>query len=95
MILRIFLSLLISLPTITYAHSGRTNSEGCHAGKKPYHCHGGPKMVASPSGRRVKDKNCSDFRSWREAQTFFENAGLNDPHELDTHNDGVACESLR
>ena len=23
------------------SHSGRTDSHGCHAGRKPYHCHGG------------------------------------------------------
>ena len=27
---------------ISIAHSGGTNSSGCHAGSKPYHCHGGP-----------------------------------------------------
>jgi hypothetical protein len=27
---------------ISIAHSGGTDSFGCHAGSKPYHCHGGP-----------------------------------------------------
>lgn len=46
--------------------------------------------VPSPS-----DRNCSDFGSWREAQTFFEAAGPGDPHRLDADGDGIACEELR
>ena len=30
----------MSVPNeISVSHSGGTNSCGCHAGKKPYHCH--------------------------------------------------------
>lgn len=29
----------IWLPIVAGGHSGRTNAEGCHAGKEPYHCH--------------------------------------------------------
>lgn len=25
--------------SFSYAHSGGTDSKGCHAGTKPYHCH--------------------------------------------------------
>ncbi|MGB1238713.1 MAG: YHYH domain-containing protein [Pseudomonadales bacterium] len=25
--------------TVVSAHSGGTDARGCHAGKKPYHCH--------------------------------------------------------
>ena len=32
-------SLLFS--STLYAHSGGTDSNGCHAGSQPYHCHGG------------------------------------------------------
>lgn len=28
-----------SSSAVVYAHSGGTNSLGCHAGSKPYHCH--------------------------------------------------------
>ena len=42
-----------------------------------------------------RDMDCSDFRSWREAQDFFERSGPGDPHGLDRDRDGVACESLR
>ena len=44
-----------------------------------------------PSG---PDKDCADFRTQSEAQSFFEAAGPGDPHRLDGNDDGVACESL-
>lgn len=47
------------------------------------------------STRGVKDRDCSDFASWAQAQRFFKNQGPGDPHRLDAGNDGVACESLR
>ena len=40
------------------------------------------------------DRDCDDFRSQREAQTFFESQPASDPHLLDEDNDGVACEWL-
>ena len=45
--------------------------------------------------RNMPDRDCGDFRTWREAQNFFEAAGPNDPHRLDGDRDGVACEALR
>jgi micrococcal nuclease len=41
------------------------------------------------------DKNCSDFKTQKEAQAFFDANGPGDPHKLDSNNDGIACESLR
>lgn len=43
------------------------------------------------------DKDCSDFKTWREAQKFYKRHGgpQRDPHRLDADRDGVACESLR
>lgn len=35
--------------TTVEAHSGRTNSSGCHGGSRPYHCHGG---YSSNKGRK-------------------------------------------
>jgi len=37
------------LPTVVWAHEGRTNAQGCHNDRKHggYHCHGG--AVATPS----------------------------------------------
>lgn len=41
-----------------------------------------------------RDMDCSDFRSWAEAQEFYERSGPGDPHRLDADNDGIACEAL-
>lgn len=79
-------------PNVSLAHSGGLNAEGCHAGSKPYHCH------RSSSARKrsaTGDRNCSDFTSWRAAQSFYEQAGRGDPHKLDADKDGIACENLR
>ena len=49
------------------------------------------------SGKSIEaDKDCSDFKTQKEAQDFFiENGGpASDPHKLDQDKDGVACESL-
>lgn len=42
------------------------------------------------------DRDCGDFATHAEAQTFFESQGgpASDPHQLDQNGDGVACESL-
>lgn len=48
--------------------------------------------IVAPSS--AQDMNCSDFRSWREAQDFYERNGPGDPHGLDRDNDGIACETL-
>ena len=47
------------------------------------------------SDNRSGDQDCSDFRSWSEAQSFYENSGAGDPHRLDTNSDGIACEKLQ
>lgn len=43
-----------------------------------------------------RDRDCSDFRTQRQAQRFFKRNGgpRQDPHNLDADNDGKACESL-
>lgn len=41
------------------------------------------------------DKDCGDFSSHAQAQTFFDAQGAGDPHRLDGDDDGVACEQLR
>ena len=41
------------------------------------------------------DRNCGDFSGQSEAQAFYEAAGPNDPHRLDSDGDGVVCESLK
>ena len=55
------LSLLLLLPIffqivtlnikIAKAHSGGLNSQGCHGGKKPYHCH---RSQSEMVGNRLK-----------------------------------------
>jgi micrococcal nuclease len=42
----------------------------------------------------TQDKDCSDFATHEEAQSFFESQGgpSQDPHNLDSDNDGLACE---
>ena len=43
-----------------------------------------------------RDKDCSDFKTQRQAQRFFRRNGgpREDPHNLDSDNDGKACEDL-
>ena len=53
--------------------------------------------AAGPSGDSdFEDRNCSDFATWQEANSFFEDQGgpHRDPHRLDRNGDGVPCESL-
>lgn len=52
-----------------------------------------PAAAEAPGG----DRDCGDFASWAEAQTFYEESGgpASDPHSLDPDRDGIACESLR
>src|SRR5690606_4005805 len=44
----------------------------------------------------TEDKDCDDFKTWEEAQRFFEENGgpAKDPHGLDRDGDGLACETL-
>lgn len=54
--------------------------------------------LALPAGPAVAaDKDCSDFKTWRQAQKFYKKKGgpKRDPHRLDADRDGIACESLR
>ncbi len=48
-----FSALLLIFPTISFAHSGGTDGNGCHAGTKPYHCHNGSDASSSLSGTDV------------------------------------------
>lgn len=49
-----------------------------------------------PTKQPTNDKDCTDFKTQKEAQLFFEaNGGPNqDPHRLDVDKDGIACEGL-
>lgn len=50
----------------------------------------------SQSGRSapIGDRDCTDFATHDEAQSFFLKAGAGDPHKLDRDGDGIACETL-
>lgn len=51
--------LLLSLTAISspaLSHGGGTNSQGCHAGSQPYHCHG-----SSPSPTTTSDRHEARF----------------------------------
>ena len=52
-------------------------------------------LLCASSALAQRDMDCSDFRSWAEAQAFYESSGPGDPHRLDADNDGIACETLR
>ncbi len=47
--------------------------------------------IVPANAARVK---CSDFKSWKEAQAYFD-AKKPGYKSLDRDNDGVACEALR
>lgn len=55
-----------------------------------------PKQEQNNTKSAGADKDCSDFKTQKEAQEFFiANGGpASDPHKLDQDKDGVACESL-
>jgi hypothetical protein len=55
-----------------------------------------PAATPQPTAGPFVDRDCGDFRTWREAQDFFlANGGpSSDPHRLDADNDGIACENL-
>ena len=52
-----------------------------------------PDLIYEP---RDADRNCGDFSSWWDAQNYYLAAGgpHEDPHRLDSNDDGIACESL-
>jgi hypothetical protein len=54
-------------------------------------------VAAAAAPASAADKDCSDFSSWRQAQSFYKKHGgpRYDPHRLDADRDGVACEDLR
>jgi len=86
-IILIFIVCLIACPFTVTAHSGRTDSSGCHTNKKTgeYHCHEKTAAVSVKSAKtesRVKAKtnfscetniyNCADFNGHTEAQTVYD-----------------------
>lgn len=76
--------------------SDKENSNSNRATPKPYIRTDNPKETRSFLNSGEVDKDCSDFSTQREAQSFFEANGgpSNDPHNLDRDGDGRVCESL-
>jgi hypothetical protein len=53
-------------------------------------------MTVAQSASAFRDRDCSDFKTHRQAQRFFKHHHpKRDPHRLDADHDGIACESLR
>jgi len=52
-------------------------------------------MAAAQSASAFRDRDCSDFKTHRQAQRFFKkHHPKRDPHRLDADHDGIACEDL-
>ena len=76
--------------------SSEKNSNSNQTTPKPYIRTDNPTQTRSFLDSGEKDKDCGDFSTQREAQSFFEANGgpSNDPHGLDRDGDGRACQSL-
>jgi hypothetical protein len=53
-----------------------------------------PTIAPTDSDPVFVDKNCSDFKSWEEANSIYQIAAPSDPHRIDSNGDGIPCESL-
>ena len=53
-------------------------------------------VLATPGPSLGADKDCSDFKTQKQAQRFFKKhrGPRKDPHGLDADHDGKACEDL-
>jgi len=101
----LFIIVLIAIPLTGFAHSGRTDANGCHTNHQTgeYHCHNEGVAVkeVKTESRAVarisaRDYNCADFTTHAEAQETFERVGgpAIDLYDLDRDKDGLACEDL-
>ena len=90
---------IIALPMPVLAHSGGTDSSGCHTNRKTgdYHCHGGgtqraPAPAPAPffGGGQGAYENCTAARAAGAAPVYRGDPGYG-PH-LDRDNDGIGCE---
>lgn len=102
---------LFSFSSFGYAHSGRTDSNGGHNCSQKsinkglcsgYHYHNGGSSTSSSSSNTSSytDKDCSDFNSYDEVITYWNQKGYSatyDPENLDgwgnnVVDDGIPCE---
>jgi excalibur calcium-binding domain-containing protein len=53
-------------------------------------------VFAQPANAVFRDKDCSDFKTHRQAQHYYKKHGgpRHDPSHLDADHDGIACEDL-
>lgn len=52
-------------------------------------------LAPASSGAATRDRDCADFRTQKQAQSFFESHNpRRDSHRLDGDHDGIACEAL-
>ncbi|MCK9578009.1 excalibur calcium-binding domain-containing protein [bacterium] len=93
------------LPFFAFAHSGKTDANGCHNNSETgdYHCHTKSnkqaKVEARKDGRSAANNfgqceiksTCKEMNSCEEANYFFNVCNLK---RLDGDNDGIPCESL-
>ncbi len=106
----VFGLLMLSFYVPVSAHSGGTDSSGCHTKKATgeYHCHNKTAKTEAKTTARITARgvsvcsaniyNCADFSSHSEAQTTYETCLAEtgrDVHDLDRDDDGVACEALQ
>lgn len=101
-ILILFASIVVSV--VSYAHSGRTNSNGCHTNRKTgeYHCHGKKSGSSSKKTSNISSakksssgslyfNNCTEAR--RRGYTNIRKGQSGYASHLDRDKDGIACES--
>lgn len=53
------------------------------------------RLPAETTQGRAEDRDCTDFRNWELALSFYELAIPCDPHRLNGGADGIVCESLK
>jgi micrococcal nuclease len=96
-----FADVLTIPPNVRYAElyveavsQAREGKLGMWAGTEPS-LSTGTTLAGLPYDPAGPDRDCSDFSTRAQAQAFFEAARPGDPHQLDSDDDGEACESLR
>ena len=79
---------LVVISSQSYAHSGGLNSQGCHAGSRPYHCHrAASEMVETNAGRNrlrcdlgSRSQECSgNYRYQAPAPQFYQLPQIGSP----------------
>jgi len=67
----LFFSLLLIFPISVFAHSGRTDSSGCHTNKKTgdYHCHG-DSSVGNSKKARTEAREAANLQARESAPIF-------------------------